>query len=109
MTRQSLYQSLEHRAALVSVLGNDTPQASVPGRVIPYHKFYSYDAKYIDENGAALQIPADLPDKTITQLQDLTIKTFTPLECSGMARVDFFVTKDQQIYINEINTHPGFT
>ena len=93
-----------------SVLGNDAPIASVPGRVIPKHEFYSYEAKYMDENGAKLEIPADLPDETIVNVQDLAVKAFKALYCEGMARVDFFMhTETKELYINEINTLPGFT
>jgi len=92
-----------------SVLGNDRPIASVPGEVIPHHEFYSYEAKYIDENGAGLKIPADLPKETIKKVQEMAIKTFVTLDCAGFARVDFFLRTDNKLYINEINTIPGFT
>ena len=92
-----------------AVLGNDNPQASVPGRIIPQKDFYSYDAKYIDEDGAILEIPAKLPEKLIDEVKAMAIKTFQVLECEGMARVDMFVTDDGEIIMNEINTIPGFT
>jgi D-alanine-D-alanine ligase len=92
-----------------SVLGNDQPVASVPGEVIPTHEFYSYDAKYIDENGARLKIPADLPEAVIKEIQEIAVKGFLALECYGMARVDFFLSDDGKIYLNELNTIPGFT
>lgn len=92
-----------------SVLGNENPIASLPGEIIPTHEFYSYDAKYIDENGAALKAPADLPDDTTKKIQDLAIKTFKTLCCEGLSRVDFFLTEDERVYVNEINTIPGFT
>jgi len=92
-----------------AVLGNDEPIASVCGEIIPHHEFYSYDAKYIDENGATLKIPADIPPETQKKIQDYAIQTFQTLECRGLARVDFFLTEDNQIYVNEINTLPGFT
>jgi len=92
-----------------SVMGNDDPVASVPGEVVPHHEFYSYEAKYIDENGAGLMIPARLAEKTIKEIQKIAIKTYLALDCSGFARVDFFLTKSGKIYINEINTLPGFT
>ncbi len=91
-----------------SVLGNDEPIASVPGEVIPRHEFYSYEAKYIDESGAILEIPAKLGERTINQVQELAVKTFKVLCCEGMARVDFFVN-DKEIIVNELNTIPGFT
>jgi len=92
-----------------SVLGNQDPIASIPGEVITKHSFYSYDAKYIDEKGADLCIPADLPQDITKQVQDLAIKTFKTLCCEGMARVDFFVNKDGKVFVNELNSIPGFT
>lgn len=92
-----------------SVLGNANPIASIPGEVISNHDFYSYEAKYIDENGAALEIPAKLSEEMLNRIQDMSVNVFRILECEGLARVDFFVTKDNEIYVNEINTMPGFT
>ena len=92
-----------------SVLGNFNPIASVPGEIIPTHDFYSYEAKYLDENGAKLEIPAKLSEKATETVQRLAIETFKVLECEGMARVDIFVTENEDTYINEINTIPGFT
>ncbi len=102
-------ENIRGREIECSVLGNDTPIASVPGEVISTHEFYSYEAKYIDENGAKFKIPADLPKKTIKIIQNLAIKTFKTLEGSGMARVDFFLKKSGEVLVNEINTIPGFT
>lgn len=93
----------------VAVLGNEQPQASVAGEIVPQHEFYSYEAKYLDENGALLRIPADLPEKVAAHVRELAVKAFLALECAGMARVDFFVTADGRAYVNEINTIPGFT
>jgi len=92
-----------------AVLGNDDPQVSVPGEIIPHHDFYSYEAKYLDENGAALQIPADIPAPFARMVQSLAKEAFRTLCCSGMARVDFFLRDNGDILINEINTIPGFT
>ncbi len=92
-----------------SILGNDHPQASVCGEVIPRHEFYSYEAKYIDENGAALEIPANISDLQMKHIQNLAIQAFQALECKGFARVDTFLTEDGEVYVNEINTLPGFT
>jgi len=92
-----------------SVLGNDNPIASVPGEIISNHDFYSYEAKYIDENGAALEIPAKLSHEMAHKIQDMSVKVFRALECEGLARVDFFVTENNKIFVNEINTMPGFT
>ncbi len=99
---------IEGREIECSVLGNDSPIASVPGEIIPQREFYSYEAKYIDEAGAVLDIPAKLDDKTTKKVQDYAIKTFKALCCEGMARVDLFV-KDNDVIVNEINTIPGFT
>jgi D-alanine-D-alanine ligase len=92
-----------------AVLGNENPAASVPGEVIPSHEFYSYDAKYLDENGASLQIPARLPGQTAKRVQELAIQTFKALCCEGLSRVDFFLREDGELLVNEINTMPGFT
>jgi D-alanine-D-alanine ligase len=92
-----------------SVLGNDNPIASVPGEILPRHEFYSYEAKYLDENGAVLEIPAKLSPETSERVRQLAIKTFTVLCCEGMARVDFFLRNGEEIIVNEINTIPGFT
>ncbi len=94
----------------VSVLGNDDPIASVPGEVIPVgHEFYDYEAKYIDENGAQLVVPAAMTKSQIAKIKKVAIKAYKTLECSGMARVDMFLTPTGKIVVNEINTLPGFT
>jgi D-alanine-D-alanine ligase len=93
-----------------AVLGNEKPQASLPGEIItPTDKFYSYDAKYMDEKGAILKAPANLPQATVKKIQDLAIQAFQALECAGMSRVDMFLTPAGKLYVNEINTIPGFT
>lgn len=92
-----------------AVLGNDAPIASVPGEVIPCHEFYDYRAKYLDE-GSKLLIPAPLDEATAAHVRDLAIRAFLAIDCAGMARVDFFLCKETgQLYINELNTIPGFT
>lgn len=92
-----------------SVLGNDAPKASVPGRIVPRADFYSYEAKYVDENGAMLEIPAKLPADVLKKVQEVSLRTYKVLECEGMSRVDVFVTKDGEVFVNEVNTIPGFT
>ncbi len=92
-----------------SVLGNQDPIASVPGEIIPQHEFYSYEAKYLDENGALLQIPADLPPDIVKRVQELAIAAFKAHCCEGMSRVDFFLTPSGELIVNELNTIPGFT
>lgn len=94
-----------------AVLGNDQPGASCVGEVIPTHEFYSYEAKYLDENGCHLEAPAkDLPVQTSDEIRRMAVLAFQTLECRGLARVDFFLDKQTgEIYLNEINTIPGFT
>lgn len=94
-----------------AVLGNWEPLASLPGEVIPAskHGHYSYEAKYLDPDGAALCIPAKLDDATIARVRDLAIRTFQALNCEGLGRVDLFLLADGTLYVNEINTLPGFT
>ncbi|MDP2631100.1 MAG: D-alanine--D-alanine ligase [Candidatus Uhrbacteria bacterium] len=92
-----------------SVLGDDDASASVPGEIISSHEFYSYDAKYLDENGARAEIPAQLSDDTTRRIQELATQTFKVLLCEGFGRVDFFLTENGDIFVNEINTIPGFT
>lgn len=108
-TKILIEEFIEGREIECSVLGNDDPIASVPGEVIPHHEFYSYEAKYIDEKGAGLKIPADISNSITKKIQQTAIKTFRTLDCAGFARVDFFLTPKNKIYINEINTIPGFT
>jgi D-alanine-D-alanine ligase len=102
-------ENIEGREIECSVLGNDDPIASVPGEILPQHDFYSYEAKYLDENGAVLEIPARLPPETSERIRDMAIRTFSVLCCEGMARVDFFLRNGSEIIVNEINTIPGFT
>jgi D-alanine-D-alanine ligase len=93
----------------VSVLGNEDPRASVPGEVIPHREFYDYAAKYLEE-GTQLIIPARLTRAQARRLQDCAVRAFRAIECTGMARVDFFLERRTgRIYVNEINTIPGFT
>lgn len=93
----------------VSVLGNDDPIASVPGEIVPSNEFYDYDAKYVDGKSTAI-IPASLPPSVVKRLQHLAVKAFTTIDAAGMARVDFFVARNtHRIFLNEINTIPGFT
>lgn len=92
-----------------AVLGNEHPESSIPGEVLPLHEFYSYEAKYLDENGAVLKIPADLSEAQVKEVQALAVKTFQVLCCEGMARVDCFLTDQGQWLVNEVNTIPGFT
>ncbi|MBM4259808.1 MAG: D-alanine--D-alanine ligase [Deltaproteobacteria bacterium] len=92
-----------------SVLGNEKPIASLPGEIIVNRDFYSYDAKYLDAEGARLQIPAKLPASVSKNLRAMAVRAYQALCCEGMARVDFFVQADGRVLVNEINTIPGFT
>jgi D-alanine-D-alanine ligase len=95
-----------------AVLGNEEPLASAPAEIVVHHKdgFYSYDAKYVDADGADAKIPADLPPDTILRVRALAVDTFRALELAGMARVDFFLDRGSgQLFVNEVNTIPGFT
>lgn len=84
--------------------------AYIPGEILPSHDFYDYDAKYNDENGAALQIPANLSEEGIEKIRKAAVAAYKVLDCSGLSRVDFFISKeDGQVFLNEINTLPGFT
>jgi D-alanine-D-alanine ligase len=92
-----------------AVLGNDAPEASVAGEVVPSREFYDYEAKYLDE-GSRIFIPADLPAATAAEIQRLAIAAFQAIDAAGMARVDFLVERGTgTIFVNEVNTIPGFT
>jgi len=92
-----------------AVLGNDTPEASVPGEIITSREFYDYEAKYIDA-GSQTVIPADLPKKVADQVRQLSIEAFKAIDGAGMSRVDFLLArKNSTLYVNEVNTIPGFT
>jgi D-alanine-D-alanine ligase len=95
------------------VLGNDEPVASLPGEIVPGKEFYDYTAKYLDE-GSQLIIPAKLSKAETKKVQELAVRAFKAVDCSGLARVDFLMdpgsrNKTRKIYLNEINTMPGFT
>ena len=92
-----------------SVLGNEQPIASLPGELVPQHEFYSYEAKYIDENGASFIIPAVLDKELIAHIQSMAVDAYRALCCEGMARIDFFLKSNGELVLNEINTIPGFT
>jgi D-alanine-D-alanine ligase len=114
-TKIILEEYIRGRELECSVLGNEAVIASVPGEVISSHEFYSYDAKYLDEKGAVLEIPAKVPARIAERVRELAVKTFTALCGAGLARVDFFLREAEggagegQVIVNEINTIPGFT
>jgi D-alanine-D-alanine ligase len=92
-----------------AVLGNDEPEASIVGEIVPAHEFYDFEAKYIEE-GSELRIPAPIPDAVSEEIRGLAIEAFRAIDCAGMARVDFFYDEAAAVvYLNEINTIPGFT
>ena len=107
-------KAIDAREIEVAVLENPDPAGpplcSIPGEINPRHEFYSYAAKYLDENGAELLIPAHLDAPQIATAQRLAAAAFTTLECEGMARCDFFLDRQtDELYFNEVNTIPGFT
>jgi D-alanine-D-alanine ligase len=92
-----------------AVLGNDAPEASIPGEIIPSREFYDYESKYLDE-GSRAEIPADLPAALVEHVRRLSIEAFKAIDGAGMARVDFLLSRaDGSLWLNEINTIPGFT
>ncbi|MHB0856691.1 MAG: D-alanine--D-alanine ligase family protein [Anaerolineae bacterium] len=102
-------EAVDAREIECAVLGNDAPIASVLGEVVPSNEFYDYRAKYVDD-ASELYIPADLPDETTRQIQALAVRAYEVLDCAGMARADFFVCRQTgRVYVNELNTIPGFT
>jgi D-alanine-D-alanine ligase len=102
-------EAVKGREIEVGVLGNSEPRASVPGEIVPTHEFYDYEDKYLDGTAEAM-IPADLPDAVAEDIRRLAVEAFTTLRCEGMARVDFFyVDGTGEVFVNEVNTIPGFT
>jgi D-alanine-D-alanine ligase len=102
-------RAITGREIEVSVLGNEDPKASIPGEIVPHREFYDYAAKYLEE-GTRLEIPAKLSKKQVAQFQDYAVRAFRAIDGTGMARADFFLErKTGKIYVNELNTIPGFT
>ena len=102
--------AVDAREIECAVLGNEEPQAFPPGEIIPRHEFYSYEAKYLDPEGAELRIPAELPAEKRAEVMRLAVAAFRAVESSGLARVDCFVERaGGRVWLNEINTLPGFT
>ncbi len=104
-----LESAVKGREIECAVLGNEAPIVSLCGEVVPTRDFYSYDAKYIDEDGARLLAPAELEPDLQRSVRELAVKAFRVLECQGMARVDTFIESSGRVILNEINTLPGFT
>ncbi len=91
-----------------AVLGNDEPEASVPGEIVPAGDFYDYEAKYLDDRSRTI-IPADLAPREAERIRAAAVAAFRAIDCAGMARVDFLLDRHRRVFVNEINTHPGFT
>ncbi|MCM2281531.1 MAG: D-alanine--D-alanine ligase [Bdellovibrionaceae bacterium] len=108
-TKVLVEEFVQGREIECSVLGNKDISASVPGEVLPQHEFYSYEAKYLDDNGAQLQIPAALSPQVTQATRDLALKVYEALHLEGMSRVDFFLAAGDRLLVNEVNTIPGFT
>jgi D-alanine-D-alanine ligase len=110
-TKVIIEETIVGREIEISVLGNEDPIASLPGEIIPTHghEFYDYDAKYLDDKGAKLEVPAKMSEEKVKELQELAKKAFKTLCLEGMARIDFFLSKNGIFYVNEANTIPGFT
>src|SRR5881628_3492599 len=101
-------EAIDGREFECAVLGNDAPQASVVGELVPSHEFYDYADKYV-EQGAEIVIPARIPPETAEAMRALAVRAFRAVDCSGLARVDFFLGRGGRVLVNEINTMPGFT
>ncbi|PXF32741.1 D-alanine--D-alanine ligase [Pokkaliibacter plantistimulans] len=108
-TKVLIEANISGREVECAVLGNDQPMASIAGEIVTEDGFYSYERKYIDEKGATLVIPAALDDATFERIRILAIQTFRALEARGLARVDMFLSATGELFVNEINTIPGFT
>jgi D-alanine-D-alanine ligase len=109
-TRVTIEKAVDCREIECAVLGNETLAASVLGEIIPHHEFYSYEAKYLDPEGAVLKIPAQVKASLADKIRETALEGYMALGCSSMARVDFFLDKKtNKFYLNEINTIPGFT
>jgi len=100
---------VEGREIECAILGNERPRASLPGEILPQKGFYTFEAKYVSAADALLRAPAELDAATVKRVQDIALKTYTTLGCSGLSRVDVFLKKDGEILVNEVNTIPGFT
>jgi D-alanine-D-alanine ligase len=105
--RAVVEEGLTARELECGVLGNDEPEASVVGEVIPSHEFYDYEAKYVA--GSRVEIPARIPPEVASEVRRLAVQAFLAIDAAGLARVDFFYTHDGRVLVNEINTMPGFT
>jgi len=102
-------EAVHGREIEVAVLGNEQPEASLPGEIVPGDEFYSYEDKYVTD-GAQLLVPAPLPDDAVEEVRELAVRAFRALRCEGLSRVDFFYEEQGRGFLcNEVNTMPGFT
>ncbi len=109
-TKVIIEPCIDAREIECSVTGNETITVYTPGEIISSHEFYDYDAKYTDPDGARLKIPAEISSDQQEYIQDIAAKAYQALDLTGLSRVDFFIDKhSEQIYLNEVNTIPGFT
>jgi D-alanine-D-alanine ligase len=108
-TKVLVEQAVNGREIECAILGNDEPVASACGEIVVHDGFYSYDTKYIDDAGALVKVPADLPLEVSERIQALALDAFKVLGCAGLARVDVFLTTSGDVLINEVNTLPGCT
>lgn len=108
-TKVMIESGIIGREIEVSVLGNEDLTISVPGEIVSNTEFYDYDSKYIDDDGAELNIPAQLSEFELSNIQDVAGRTYRVLDCEGLSRVDVFLTEEGQVIVNEVNTMPGFT
>ncbi|BBU86157.1 hypothetical protein EIMP300_75570 [Escherichia coli] len=102
-------QGIKGREIECAVLGNNNPQASTCGEIVLTSDFYAYDTKYIDEDGAKVVVPAAIAPEINDKIRAIAVQAYQTLGCAGMARVDVFLTPENEVVINEINTLPGFT
>ncbi|KGX86833.1 D-alanine--D-alanine ligase [Pontibacillus litoralis] len=108
-TKIIIEEGIEGREIECAVLGNESPKASVLGEIRADNDFYSYETKYIDENGASLDIPAIIDEATSDRIRQVAVEVFQALECEGLSRVDVFLKANGEVIVNEVNTLPGFT
>jgi len=109
-TKVLIEKAIDCREIEFAVLGNDDPRCSVAGEIVPNHEYYSYEAKYVDKNGAMLNIPADLESEYSDNMRQCAMEAYQILCLKGMCRIDFFIDKQtDKFYLNEVNTLPGFT
>ncbi|MCI5051785.1 MAG: D-alanine--D-alanine ligase [Simkaniaceae bacterium] len=101
-------QEIRGKEIEIAVLGNKNPKVSLPARVIPKGAFHSYETKYLDPNGVVFQIPAELSQNKIAEIQELAIEAYRNLGCEGFSRIDFLLDGEERVFLNEVNTLPGF-